>query len=56
VRLTRKGDARYRKLDARFMAIASTLGGGISEADVRKATEIVRRLSDEEKARLEQLS
>src|ERR1700752_2210306 len=26
VRLTRKGDARYRELDARFLATASTLG------------------------------
>src|SRR5262249_9652549 len=28
VRLTRKGDARYRKLSARFLAIASTMGSG----------------------------
>jgi DNA-binding MarR family transcriptional regulator len=49
VRLTRKGDARYRVLNARFLAIASTMGVALSEADIRKTTEIVRRLSDEAK-------
>jgi hypothetical protein len=42
VRLTRKGDARYRKLSARFLAIASTIGDELSEADIRKTTEVVR--------------
>src|SRR5882724_11042907 len=46
VRLTRKGDSRYRELSARFLAIASTMG-----AELRKTTEIVRRLSDEAKGR-----
>jgi DNA-binding MarR family transcriptional regulator len=55
VRLTSKGDARYRELSGRFLAIASTMGADSSEADVRKATEIVRRLSDETKGRSEQL-
>jgi DNA-binding MarR family transcriptional regulator len=55
VRLTRKGDARYRKLDARFLAIASTMGRGLSEADIRKTTEIVRQLSDDAKRRSERL-
>jgi DNA-binding MarR family transcriptional regulator len=45
VRLTRKGDARYRELKARFLAIASTMGAGLSEADVRRTTRIVRQLS-----------
>ncbi len=49
VRLTRKGNARYRELSARFLAIASTMGADLSEADIRKTTEIVRRLSDEAK-------
>ena len=49
VRLTRKGDARYRELNARLLAIASTMGADLSEADIRKTTEIVRRLSDETK-------
>jgi DNA-binding MarR family transcriptional regulator len=49
VRLTRKGDRRYRELDARFLTIASTMGAGSSEADIRATTEIVRRLSEEVK-------
>ena len=49
--LTRKGDARYRELNARFLMIASTLGVDLSEADVRKTTEIVRQLSDDVKER-----
>lgn len=55
VRLTRKGDARYRELEARLLAIASTMGADFSEADLRQTTEIVRRLSDETKRRSEQL-
>jgi DNA-binding MarR family transcriptional regulator len=51
VRLTRKGAARYRELSARFLAIASTMGGELGEADIRRTTEIVRRLSDEVKGR-----
>jgi DNA-binding MarR family transcriptional regulator len=54
VRLTSKGEARYRELNARFLAIASTMGADLSEADIRKTTEIVRRLSDETKGRSEQ--
>jgi DNA-binding MarR family transcriptional regulator len=56
VQLTRKGGRRYRELNARFLAIASTLGVGLNEGDVRRATETVRRLSDEVKGRLERLS
>src|SRR5687768_1951164 len=44
VRLTRKGDARYRELNARFLVIGSTLGVTLSEADVRRTTEVVRQL------------
>jgi len=51
VQLTRKGDARYRELNTRFLAIASTMGGALSEADIRKTTEVVRRLSDDVKTR-----
>ena len=53
VRLTPKGDARYRELDARLVAIASTMGVALSETDIRKTIEIVRQLSDEAKARAE---
>jgi DNA-binding MarR family transcriptional regulator len=56
VRLTRKGNARYRKLDARLLSIASTLGGALSEPDIRKTTEIVRQMSDDLTARAERLS
>jgi DNA-binding MarR family transcriptional regulator len=55
VRLTSKGEARYRELSARFLAIASSMGADLSEADIRKTTEIVRRLSEETKWRSEQL-
>jgi DNA-binding MarR family transcriptional regulator len=55
VRLTRKGDARYRGLNARFLAIASTLGVGLSEGDIRRTMEIVRQLSGDVKARSERL-
>jgi DNA-binding MarR family transcriptional regulator len=56
VRLTHKGDARYRELNARFLAIASTMGVALSEADIRRAIEIVRQLSDDVKARSARLS
>src|SRR5262245_41197167 len=49
VRLTRKGDARYREQSARFLAIASTIGTDLSEADIRRTAEMVRRLSNEVK-------
>lgn len=53
VRLTRAGDARYREFNTRFISIASTTGLALSEADIRKAIEIVRHLSDDVKARSE---
>jgi|SRR5215208_3913151 len=56
VRLTPKGDARYRELNIRFLSIASNLGVALSEAEIRKTTEIVRQLSDDVKARSERLS
>ena len=56
VQLTRKGDARYSELKARFLVIASTMGIALGEAEIRKATEVVRQLSDDVKARSERLS
>jgi DNA-binding MarR family transcriptional regulator len=56
VRLTPKGDAHYRELNARLLAIASTMDVALSEADIRKTTELVRQLSDDVKARSERLS
>ena len=45
-----KGDMRYRELNARFLAIASTMGGGLSEADIRKTRDRAA-LSEEVNAR-----
>ena len=56
VRLTPKGDARYRELDARLLSIASTMCVALAEADIRKTVEIVRQMSDDVKARSERLS
>ena len=56
VQLTRSGDARYRKLNARFLMIAATMGVALREADIRKTTGIVRQLSDDVKARSERPS
>jgi DNA-binding MarR family transcriptional regulator len=49
VRLTRKGASGHRRLNARLLEIASTMGAGLSEADIRECVEIVRRISDETK-------
>jgi DNA-binding MarR family transcriptional regulator len=54
--LTRKGKARYRELNARFLVIASTMGVDLREAEIRKTTEIVRQLSDDVKKRSERVS
>ena len=51
VQLTRKGNERYRELNARFLAIASTMGVALGEGEIRKTTEIVRQLSDDVRAR-----
>jgi DNA-binding MarR family transcriptional regulator len=56
VQLTRKGDTRYRELNARLLAIASTMGVALSEADISKTTAILRQLSDDVKGRSERLS
>ncbi len=56
VRLTRKGDARYRELNTRLLSIASTMVVALGETDIRKTTEIVRHLSDDVKARSKRLS
>ena len=56
VQLTRKGEARYGELNARLLEIASTMGGALSETDVRKTSENVRQLSDDVKARSDRLS
>ncbi len=50
VRLTRKGESRYRALEVRFLAIASTMGVDLTEGDIRRTTEIVRQLSGDVKS------
>ena len=50
VRLTRKGNARYREMSARLLDIAATMGADLSEAEIRRSTDIVRRLSEETKS------
>jgi DNA-binding MarR family transcriptional regulator len=52
-RLTRKGEASYRELNARLLAIAATMGGDLSEPDIRRTTDVVRQLSGDVKARSE---
>jgi DNA-binding MarR family transcriptional regulator len=52
VRLTREGGARYRELDAKLLSLGSTIGIALGESDVRKASEVVRHLSDDVKAHL----
>ena len=49
VRLTRKGEARYRELSARLLTLASSMGPQLSEVDIRKTSEIVRQLSEDAK-------
>jgi DNA-binding MarR family transcriptional regulator len=56
VQLTPKGDARYRELNARLLAIASTMAVALGEPEIRKTTEVVRQLSGDVKARSERLS
>jgi DNA-binding MarR family transcriptional regulator len=53
VRLTRKGEAQYQKLSDRFLAIASTMGAGLSEAQIRNTIAVVRQISDDAKVRSE---
>ena len=51
VRLTRKGDVRYREMSERFLAMSATMGADLSEADIRKVVAVVRQLSEEVKGR-----
>jgi DNA-binding MarR family transcriptional regulator len=56
VQLTPKGNVRYRRLNARLLSIASTMGVALSQPDIRRTTEIVRQLSDDVKVRSERSS
>ena len=56
VRLTPEGEAHYRDLDARLLSIASTMGVALGEAELRKALDVVRHLSEDVKARTQRLT
>jgi DNA-binding MarR family transcriptional regulator len=56
VRLTPNGAARYHELNEHLIAIASTMGAGLSEADIRSTTAVVRQLSHDVKTRSESSS
>lgn len=51
VKLTAKGETRYGEMSAELLAIAATLVVPLAEADIRKTSDIVRRLSDDVKGR-----
>ncbi len=51
VQLTAKGKARYGEQNARLLAIAATMGVGLGQAEIRETTQVVRRLSEDVKAR-----
>lgn len=53
VQLTNRGEARYRELEARLLSIAATMGEAVGESDIRQTTAVVRRLSEDVKARSE---
>lgn len=55
VQLTRKGEMRYREMNAHLLAIAASMGGALSEADVLRTTDIIRQLIDDVKMRAERL-
>lgn len=51
VRVTPKGQARYRELNARLLTIAATLGADLGEPQIRGASGVVRQISGEVKQR-----
>jgi DNA-binding MarR family transcriptional regulator len=51
VKLTAKGETRYDEMSAELLTIAATLVAPLSEADIRKTSEVVRQLSDDVKGR-----
>lgn len=53
VQLTPKGEAHYRALNTRLLAIASTMDLALGEADIRNTIRAVRQLSSDVKARSE---
>jgi DNA-binding MarR family transcriptional regulator len=55
VQLTPEGETRYLEMNARLLSIAATMGADLGETNIRGAIEIVRRLSDDVKARAQRL-
>ena len=55
VQLTAKGEAHYRRLSARLLEMASTMGVDLTDADIRKSIATVRQLSEDVRARVEGL-
>jgi DNA-binding MarR family transcriptional regulator len=51
VRLTAKGDARYRDLNTRLLSIAATMVVDLNERAIRRTIAIVRHVSEDVKAR-----
>ena len=47
VQLTPKGLAHYKKLSARLLKIAATMGVDLKESEIRRTTAVVRQLSRE---------
>lgn len=50
VRLTARGQARYRKMTAGFLALATAIGTDLTEVDVRSAIDVVRRIGERARA------
>jgi DNA-binding MarR family transcriptional regulator len=55
LRLTAKGNAHFQELQTRFVSSMSNLGEGLGEAEIRETLEIVQQLSNDLKARLDEL-
>jgi DNA-binding MarR family transcriptional regulator len=51
VQLTREGEARYREWNRRFLQVAATMGVDVDEAEIRQATDIVRKVSEDVQTR-----
>jgi len=55
VQLTRKGEARYLEMNSHLLAIASSMGTTLDEAEIVRTTGIIRQLIDDVKKRSERL-
>ncbi|QIG49356.1 winged helix-turn-helix transcriptional regulator [Nordella sp. HKS 07] len=55
VQLTRKGEARYLEMNSHLLAIASSMGTTLDEAEIVRTTGIIRQLIDDVKKRSERM-